>query len=119
MSAMTKDPDLAQLASDFMDLWQEQVAAAATDPALAKWAEAWMAPFAAAVGATHGDGTGPANAVAPPGTTASGAPHDDLLRRMDEFAGRLVACEKRLAALERKAKRKGGPDPDRDRGRQR
>jgi hypothetical protein len=111
---MTDDPDLAKLARDFMDLWQEQIAAAATDPALAKWTEAWMSSFSAAIGATGRDGGAGA-----PGAAALGAASDDVFRRLDEFAGRLDACEGRLAALERRARPKGGPDPDRDRGRRR
>jgi hypothetical protein len=111
---MSDDPDLAKLARDFMDLWQEQVAAAATDPALAKWAETWMAQMTAAMAAPRHDGTG-----ATAGAAASGTASVDILQRLDEFAGRLDVCEKRLAAMERKAQRKGGPDSDRDRGRRR
>ena len=45
---MSEKDDLAKLARDFIDLWQEHVAASATDPALIEWAEAWMAPVTAA-----------------------------------------------------------------------
>jgi hypothetical protein len=111
---MSDDTDLAKLARDFMDLWQEQVAAAATDPALAKWTETWMAQMTAAMAAPRHDG-----AAGTPGTAPAGPASDDILRRLDEFADRLDACEKRLSAVERKAQRKGKPDPDRARDRRR
>jgi len=107
MAPMSEQDDLAKLAQDFIDLWQEHVAAAAADPALMDWTQAWMAPLQAA--ATGHDAT--AQRTAPPGP-ASG----DFGSRLDEFARRLALCEERLAALERSAKKRGGRDPDSARG---
>lgn len=103
---MDERDELAKLAQDFVDLWQEQVAAAAADPAMARWAEAWLAPFQAM--AARGDGA--------PGPAPAGAAPGDLGRRLDEFARRLDACEARLDALERKGRRRRGPDADSARG---
>ena len=103
---MSEQDDLAKLARDFVDLWQEHVAATAGDPALMRWTEAWTAPLRQATG---GDG-------AAPGPAPAGDASGDIGRRLDEFARRLAACEERLAALERKPKRRGGPDRDSARG---
>ena len=104
-------PDLEALAKRFLDLWQEQVAASVADPALADW----LARFLAAPG-TAGPPAGPTSGMTPdaaafadvfaamarrsPAAAAPCRPGDD---RMDELAGRLAECEKRLAALERGA----------------
>jgi hypothetical protein len=110
LSHMSEKDDLARLAQDFVDLWQEQVAASAADPALMRWVEAWLAPLAAA-GAGGGERRAP-----PAGAAAPGAPHDELGRRLDELARRLGACEERLAALERKPRKRGAPAAKRARG---
>ena len=104
---MSEQDDLARLARDFVDLWQEHVAAAAADPGLMAWTQAWMVPLQAAAGSHDGATQRPA---------APGSAHGDLLGRMDELARRLGACEERLAALERAAKKRGKRDPDSDRG---
>ena len=104
---MNEQDDLARLAQDFVDLWQEHMAAAAADPALLAWTRAWMAPLQAAAA----DGDGPAQR--PP---APGAAPGDLGSRLDEFARRLAACEERLAALERGPGKRGGRNADSDRG---
>ena len=108
---MTANTDLEKLAKDFMDLWQEHLAQQAADPALARWAQSWLANMPTGVTT---DGNAQDGAASP--TAASG----DIGQRLDEFARRLGACEDRLDKLERKpaakAARKRGPDPDRDRG---
>ena len=108
---MTANTDLEKLAKDFMDLWQEHLAQQAADPALARWAQSWLANMPTGVTT---DGNTQDGAASP--AAASG----DFGERLDEFARRLGACEDRLDKLERKSAAKGprkrGPDPDRDRG---
>ena len=104
---MSEQDDLARLAQEFVDLWQEHVAAAAADPALLAWSRAWMAPLQAA--AAGDDGTAQR-------TPAPGPAPGDLGSRMDEFARRLAGWEERLAALERGPGKRGGRNADSDRG---
>ena len=114
-------PDLEALAKRFLDLWQEQVAASVADPALADW----LARFLAAPnqnGPTSGmtpDAAAFADVFAAmasrsPAAAAPCRPGDD---RVDQLAGRLAECEKRLAALERAAHGAGGAPRKRPRKR--
>ena len=113
-------PDLEALAKRFLDLWQDQVAASVADPALADW----LARFLAAPGHTGpmaGPMAAPTSGMTPdaaafadvfaamarrsPAAAAPGGAGDD---RVDQLAGRLAECEKRLAALERGVGGAGG-----------
>ncbi|EME67628.1 hypothetical protein H261_22533 [Paramagnetospirillum caucaseum] len=107
-------PDFQALARRYLDLWQEQVAAVAADPALAEAVArgvAMMTQSAAAVAQATGlkvnqpDGGAKEHERreqpgAPHGAASPGpAPHDPRLDP-DEFARRLAALEGRVAALE-------------------
>ncbi|WP_141400565.1 hypothetical protein [Magnetospirillum sp. 15-1] len=117
-------PDFKALARRYLDLWQEQVAAVAADPALAEAVArgvAMMTQSAAAVAQATGlkvnqtDGGPKAderteqpnakNGAAPPGP----APHDSRLDP-DELAHRVAALEGRVARLEA-ALGGGGAEP--------
>ena len=116
--AMSGDaPDLEALAKRFLDLWQEQVAAAVADPALADW----LARFLATPGQI-GPTSGPTSGMMPDAAAfadvfaamagrspAAAAPCGAGDDRVDQLARRLGECEKRLAALERGAGGAGGP----------
>src|SRR6185295_10353539 len=45
--AMPETPDLKALAERYLDLWEEQFASAAADPALAAAMAAWLGPWRA------------------------------------------------------------------------
>jgi hypothetical protein len=108
---MTDSDDPAALARRFLDLWQEQVAAAAADPALAEmmqrlaaapaaWAALWTGPVPGFQHGRRDDPAASAAAVPPhgaaPAGAASGRGGDDLVR----LAGRVAELEARVAALE-------------------
>ncbi|MDE0242566.1 MAG: hypothetical protein OXQ84_20620 [bacterium] len=97
---MKDKQDLEDLARDFVELWQEHLAATLSDPALAKWATMWLA------GMPH-DATG---------TTAIGDAPDSLGERLDDLASRIARCEERLDLLEQQGRPSGGtvePRPSR------
>ncbi|MBM3569793.1 MAG: hypothetical protein FJX46_13695 [Alphaproteobacteria bacterium] len=103
-------PDLAGLATRFLDLWQEQLASWAADPAFAEALAGLMALGRAGgagmmggmAGGRRNDTTGTARG-ADSAAAASGQRADDLAR----LAARLERCEARLAALERGTPRRG------------
>jgi hypothetical protein len=117
---MTDQPDLQRLAARYLDLWQEQVARMATDPALPdlmaksygmikeRWDEA----------AQHfqrgGDDKQPNSA---PGSKASAVPSGDPGDQLAVLLERLAAVEDRLGKLEQAAgdggKRAEGADKPR------
>ena len=136
-------PDFKALARRYLDLWQEQVAAVAADPALAEAVArgvAMMTQSAQAVAQATGlkvnvpQNTGPATGDGPkaderteqPGDTkphadgtasAAAAPHDPHLDP-DELARRVAALEGRVAVLEAALGRRGDksqPKPRRKR----
>jgi hypothetical protein len=108
---MTEPPDYEQLAKRYLDLWQDQLAAAAGDPKLAREMArlaslmkqspfGWMADqFGADAGAEpnrsaddRSEATGgPASA----GTSPAGSADD-----LDDLARRVAELEARVAALE-------------------
>jgi hypothetical protein len=114
---MPETPDLKALAERYLDLWEEQFAAAAADPALAAAMAAWLGPWralaaGAAPGASGGK-TGRASDDKAAGTTqkagpapAGAAPRDGG-RGLDGIVERLERIERRLDALERKRAGKG------------
>jgi hypothetical protein len=110
---MTGSDDTTELARRFLDLWQQQVAAMASDPTLVELALRFMAPFAA----SPGPGGGPSNGHdgAANGAARAAAPAaapGDVVARLDELAGRLALCEERLAALDAKpGRRRRGARP--------
>jgi hypothetical protein len=101
---MVDEPDIERLARTFLDLWQEQVAASASDAGLAGLFAGGKAEDQAGDHANNGsDGAPPA----PPGATAAGFSPGLGDDQLAEFARRLADCAQRLAALERGAKRQG------------
>ncbi|MEE8202591.1 MAG: hypothetical protein V3R74_02415 [Alphaproteobacteria bacterium] len=102
---MADAPDLDSLARRFLDLWQDQVAATVSDPALADWMARLLAAPAGAVsgrGQPENEQEDDADAAAArprgaaPAAAASGAGDGSV----EQLARRLAACEERLAALE-------------------
>jgi hypothetical protein len=114
---MAEPPELASLAKRYLDLWQEQLTAMAADPDLAESLARLLAGLAPpgwpqwpGAAARDGAASGPAAAAAPPRQRGVA---------VDEFARRLAAVEKRLAALEAGTRRGGKSDPAKPRGRRR
>jgi hypothetical protein len=112
---MTSPPDLRALARRYVELWQDQVAASATDPELTGaltrllelaggnlaasahlWQTLWPAPPAAPRDQPVPAPAGSAPAAAAP---ADGGGH------LEQLALRVAALEERLAALESGADR--------------
>jgi hypothetical protein len=119
----TEPGDPAALAERFLDLWQDQLAAIATDPDLAElvarlWGQwlvgpaAWRTPAAEtparpaarartrAAKAADEKRPDPAGAEAPGAAAAAAAPRDHG-PDVGDLLARLGTLEKRLAALER------------------
>lgn len=132
---MTKPPDFAALAREYLDLWEDQLAAMGADPALAEQsarffeamgtAGAAANPFAAAQmtamaqqlmtlaglapGGKADDGEAsnvPAGRRAAGPAPAAAAP-DDSAELLAQLASRLAAIEKRLDRLEAGSRGKG------------
>jgi hypothetical protein len=109
---MTERPDLAALARRYLDLWEHQVAAMASDPALAEQLTRLFRAIgdgmAAVAGGVEGHeshkarrGAGKAGAAA--AAAASGGGGVELA----ELARRLAALERRLEKLEAAGARPG------------
>ncbi|MDH3738220.1 MAG: hypothetical protein OER92_03425 [Alphaproteobacteria bacterium] len=120
---MTDTPDFAALAREYLDLWEDQLAAMAADPTLAAQsaqffetmgqagstaapqATAQMAALAQQFMTLAGLATGgtPNNddtKRAPPRTAAPAAAPDNSAQQLAELTSRLTALEKRLDRLE-------------------
>jgi hypothetical protein len=129
-----RDRDLDDLARRFLALWQQQLAAMATDPALAEGMGRMFANFgqvgrlfaeASAAMEPSRDGTSEAEAdTSASGRTrrsaaAAAAPGDGGMA-LDELQRRLADVERRLAAVEARAGGRGrGAKPRADRRRTR
>jgi len=123
VAPMTDTPDFTALAREYLDLWEDQLAAMAADPTLAEQsarffgamggAEAAANPMATAqmaamaqqfmtlaglaAGGTAKDGySKPTTAGSAPATAASG----DSAQQLAELTSRLAALEERLDRLE-------------------
>jgi len=119
---MPEPPELDDLARRFLDLWQQQLSAWATDPELARQMGSFMAfatasmpkaPFRPGAIAPGGTGDGPAAPEAADGAPQGGAAPARAAPRgggvdLDKLAQRLAALERRLARMESGARRTGG-----------
>jgi|SRR5579859_1791550 len=124
---MTDNPDLQRLAARYLDLWQEQVAGMAGDPALSelmaksfgmvkeRWDEA-----AQQFGPKRGQGGGDRESAQPARAAASAVPSDDAGRQLAVLLERVSALEERLGKLETalvgRGKRAQGADKPRRSG---
>ncbi|HEY7610601.1 MAG TPA: hypothetical protein VIF14_15320 [Alphaproteobacteria bacterium] len=131
---MPETPDLKALAERYLDLWEEQFAAAAADPALAAAMAAWLGPWRALAAGAKPSGPAPAGgmgrkrderaagtprktgagAAAAAGAAPAGAAPRDGGGGLERVLGRIERIERRLDALERK--RAGKSAPARGRG---
>ncbi|WP_244511160.1 hypothetical protein [Magnetospirillum fulvum] len=129
-------PEVAALARRYLDLWQQQVAALSSDPAMAEAVAkgvAMMTGCAAAMAEAAGiavaatspnnkaradeptesptpqPATGPAAATTPDRAASVAAPPADPSGDAVWLAGRLAALEERVAVLEAALGRTGGP----------
>ena len=128
-TTMSKAPDLKSLAKTYLDLWQDQFASMAADPATAN---AMARLFGAMAGGWGGMGGGAGEQAAPGETDENGSPSKrsdtgaadgtaaaapSLRNRSDgvpELFARIAELERRLDALERGSggtgsSAKGGP----------
>ncbi|HET8728281.1 MAG TPA: hypothetical protein VFO41_12275 [Alphaproteobacteria bacterium] len=106
-SAMAEPPDLDALARRYVELWQDQWTALATDPQAAESMTRLMtlfaqsaAPMASFLGAFAPAAYGPGHDTEPSGAASARPASDGGDGRLDEFARRLAAIEERLARLE-------------------
>jgi hypothetical protein len=110
---MSDSPELDALARRYLDLWEEQMAAWASDAALADILRLWLGLVgldrygaAARTGMKAGDGgDGAAEAGGQGGQVSVGSPADAAAlghrhNDMAELARRLAALEQRLAVME-------------------
>jgi hypothetical protein len=135
LAAMTDTPDFAALAREYLDLWEDQLAAMAADPTLAEQsarffgamggAEATANPMATAqmaamaqqfmtlaglaAGGKANDGDAkPTTAGPAPGPAPVAAAPGDGAQQLAELASRLAALEERLDRLEAGSSGAGG-----------
>jgi len=102
--AMAETPDTAALARRWLDLWEDELAAFATDPGLASQLAGLLAAFARFAPAGRADSGDGGPAPSPPRPTAAGPASGDGAGGLDQLALRLDAIERRLARLERAGK---------------
>ena len=129
---MSVPPDLDELARRYVELWERQLAATATDAAMtAQLANAFTAmaqvwpmalqglAAAAPVGGQSGDGKagdgqgagqtgGGATAAGPAGAATAAAAPGDGIQQLAELERRLAAVEERLAAVEARPRGRSG-----------
>jgi hypothetical protein len=118
---MPEAPDLKALAERYLDLWEEQFAAAAADPALAAAVAAWLGPWRALAGGATPAAPGEAvrkgqdagktkreSREAPARSAAAAAAPGGGGGGLDDLLERIGRIERRLDALERKRRGKGG-----------
>ncbi|HUT49082.1 MAG TPA: hypothetical protein VM325_07060 [Alphaproteobacteria bacterium] len=118
---MSKASDLETLAKSYLDLWQDQFAAVAADPAnaeaMARLFGAMAAGQPAQVRPVEGSDeqtrdNGPVTTGGAPGGAAgpapAGASSGDRRDGVSELAERVGALEERIRKLERKLERAGG-----------
>ncbi len=125
---MADTPDPQELARRYLDLWQQHLTQAATDPDLAAtMAKFWqglqagfwpgMAGGTANAGIAHNAGsTDDADRSDPvperaPGTASDPAPPDGGGGTLNQLLDRLATLEKRLDAMERKPRSSGKRAP--------
>ena len=103
---MFEQTDIESLARRFLDLWQEQLAAMATDPEFANSAERFMSAFdpGRRGGATGDPSADPDDAAGTAAASTAYGTRDDELRRLER---RVAALEERLAAFEGAASASG------------
>lgn len=101
--AMAETPDTAALARRWLDLWEDELAAFATDHGLAGPLAGLLAAFARFVPAGRAD-SGDGGPATPPRPAAASPASGDGAGGLDQFAHRLDALELRLARLERAGK---------------
>ena len=110
---MSDTPDMENLARRFLDLWQDQLAAMASDPEAAESLNRLMAlagPPGAAFATAYGqnipgespahDGRAQTDSAPAPGATAAAPASGDGDGNLGELLRRLGDVEKRLAELE-------------------
>jgi len=115
---MTKASDLESLAKSYLDLWQDQFAAIAADPANAEAMARLFGAMASgqplttrpADGPLEGrdEHTGNDGAAGATGSASPGSASGDRDDGLSELAERIGALEKRIGQLERKLERAGG-----------
>jgi hypothetical protein len=117
---MTKASDLESLAKSYLDLWQDQFAAIAADPANAEAMARLFGAMASGQPLTARPADGPlegrdehtgndgARTAGTPGPAAAGSASGDRDDGLSELAERIGALEKRIGQLERKLERAGG-----------
>jgi hypothetical protein len=130
---MTDQPDFADLARQYLDLWEDQLAAMAADPDLAEQSARFFetmtrlggvanpmmaANLATLMGQMAGsggpktDGTnGSSSQDTETGAATAAAASPDRDERLDELARRLADVEKRLDGLEAGGRQKGRAAP--------
>jgi hypothetical protein len=109
-------PNLEALARRYLDLWQDQATALAGDAELTRQVGRWLSMMQA--GMAHGFQSPEAfrsSGGTPPGSAPAAAASGGGNARLDEFARRLAAVEKRLDRLEGRAE--GGSAKPRGRSR--
>src|SRR5262249_20973227 len=104
-AAMTDSSALDALARRYLDLWEEQTAAWASDAALADVLRLWLGlvgldRFAAGAGIDGASGQGGTDGKRPARAPAAADAPGDRQHDLAELARHLAALEQRLAALE-------------------
>jgi hypothetical protein len=118
-SAKMPPPDLAALAAEALDLWQEHLALSANDPAAKAEMMRLLEPSRQAFAdwalmlqnAPHATGATSKSASAAAGTAAARAASDDGALRIAQLAHRLAELEKRVAKLEPRGADKAAKTP--------